>query len=205
MAKKNKKKKEAEETVDNTVPVNVEVVEKEDVEGVVGNGSEAEEQAGDSDDGLALLQQDNERLQKELEESKGQYLRLMAEFDNFRKRTRREAEAFREYASEGLMKALLPVLDDFGRTMAAMEKTDNLASLKEGVVMVSDKLNKVLEKEGMQPLESLGKDFDSELHDAIHSLPVDDDEKKGKVLDVVEKGYRLKDKVIRYAKVVVGE
>lgn len=205
MAKKNKKKNEAVEVEANGVEVKVEVTEKEAVEvEVEAVAAEESEENGGADE-LALLQENNKKLQQDLEESNGKYLRLMAEFDNFRKRTRREAEAFREYASEGLMKALLPVLDDFGRTFTAMEKTDNLASLKEGVVMVNDKLVKILEKEGLKPLESLGKDFDSELHDAIHSLPVDDEEKKGKVLDVVEKGYRMKDKVIRYSKVVVGE
>lgn len=146
-----------------------------------------------------------EALQKQLIESKDQYLRLMAEFDNYRKRTRREMDAQREYAAESVLKALLPVLDDFSRSMTAMEKTDNLTSLKEGVNMVHDKLHRVLEKEGLKSLESLGKPFDLEVHEAIASVPAPEDAKKGVVLDVVETGYRLKDKVIRYAKVVVGE
>lgn len=202
MAKKNKKHEEVAEKEKNGVEIKVEIPENEDVEINVETGSPAEEEAQDE---LALLKAANEKLAAELEESKAQYLRMLAEFDNFRKRTRREAEAFREYASEKLLTALLPVLDDFNRTLVAMEKTDNLASLKEGVVMVNDKLFKVMEKEGLKSLDAMGKDFDSALHEAIHSMPVDDEDKKGKVLDVVETGFRLKDKVIRYAKVVVGE
>lgn len=138
------------------------------------------------------------------QETQDLYVRLMAEFDNFRKRSRREMDAFREYASETVLSALLPVLDDFGRTLTAMEKTDNLASIKAGISLVTEKLHKTLEKEGLNEIKATGTPFDSSLHEAIHSIEVEEG-KKGTVLEEVEKGYRLKDKVIRYAKVIVGE
>jgi molecular chaperone GrpE len=157
------------------------------------------------------LADDVNGMKKELEAAKAraqeatdQYLRLLAEFDNFRKRSRREYDQLLEYASEKVLSAILPVLDDFDRTLTAMEKTDNLSSIKEGITMVTSKLQRVLEKEGLNLIEAKDAPFDSSLHEAIHSVEVPA-EKKGKVLEQVEKGYRLKDKVIRYAKVIVGE
>lgn len=147
---------------------------------------------------------ETENYRVKWQETQDLYVRLMAEFDNFRKRSRREMDAFREYASETVLSALLPVLDDFGRTLTAMEKTDNLASIKAGISLVTEKLHKTLEKEGLNEIKAAGTPFDSSLHEAIHSIEVEED-KKGTVLEEVEKGYRLKDKVIRYAKVIVGE
>jgi molecular chaperone GrpE len=153
---------------------------------------------------LAAMKAELEAAKARAQEATESYLRLMAEFDNFRKRSRREYETLQEYASEKVLTALLPVLDDFDRTLTAMEKTDNLASIKEGITMVTTKLHRTLEKEGLNLIDTAGADFDSGLHEAIHSIEVPD-EKKGKVLEQAEKGYRLKDKVIRYAKVIVGE
>jgi molecular chaperone GrpE len=147
---------------------------------------------------------EGENYRLKWQETQELYMRLMAEFDNFRKRSRREMDAFREYASETVLSALLPVLDDFGRTLTAMEKTDNLASIKAGISLVTEKLHKTLEKEGLNEIKAAGNPFDSSLHEAIHSVEVEEG-KKGTVLEEVEKGYRLKDKVIRYAKVIVGE
>ena len=154
---------------------------------------------------MELLTAELEASKKRAQEATDQYVRLLAEFDNFRKRTRREQLSLREYASEKLLTALLPVVDDFARSMTVMEKTDNLSSVKEGIQMVNDKLQRVLEKEGLNAIECTGKPFDSEIHEAIHSVEVPEEEKKGIVLEEVEKGYRLKDKVIRYSKVIVGE
>jgi molecular chaperone GrpE len=150
------------------------------------------------------LQAELEAAKARAQEATEQYLRLLAEFDNFRKRSRREYESLQEYASEKILISLLPVLDDFDRTLTAMEKTDNLASIKDGITMVTNKLHRTLEKEGLNLIDTQGADFDSSLHEAIHSVEVDDAQ-KGKVLEQAEKGYRLKDKVIRFAKVIVGE
>lgn len=154
---------------------------------------------------LEQLQQELEAARNRAAEASDQYVRLLAEFDNFRKRSRKEMSTMREYAAEGILTALLPVLDNFARSLTVMEKTDNLSSVKEGIHMVNENLHRVLEKEGLNPIGSLNQPFDSELHEAIHSMPVEEEEKKGTVLEEVEKGYRLKDKVIRYSKVIVGE
>lgn len=155
-------------------------------------------------DGTDAIRAEMEAAKARAQEATEQYLRLMAEFDNFRKRSRREYDSLLEYASEKVLVSLLPVLDDFDRTLTAMEKTDNLSSIKEGITMVTNKLHRTLEKEGLNLIEAVGESFDSTLHEAIHSVEVPE-EKKGKVLEQVEKGYRLKDKVIRYSKVIVGE
>jgi molecular chaperone GrpE len=152
----------------------------------------------------AALQAELEAAKARAQEATDQYVRLLAEFDNFRKRSRREYESLQEYASEKVLISLLPVLDDFDRTLTAMEKTDNLASIKDGINMVTNKLHRTLEKEGLNLIDTKDADFDSGLHEAIHSIEVDAAQ-KGKVLEQAEKGYRLKDKVIRFAKVIVGE
>lgn len=188
MAKSNKKKAKQEEA---------EVLEKqaENIE-----NESIENESTEQDDVRAEI----ESLNAQLEEKHNDYLRLMAEFDNFRKRTQREKAALIEYAGAEVVTALLPVLDDFERSMETMEKTDNLSSLKEGVVMIHDKFYNVLTKKGLTRIETEEADFDSELHEAIASVPAGE-EKSGKVIDTVEKGYKLKERVIRYAKVIVGE
>ncbi len=188
---------------DNTVEVHIEGSngkEQDQSEGGQEGGEVTEEP-----DELALLKAEVEKARQEVVELKDKNLRLRAEFDNFRRRTRKEALDFREYASEEMITALLPFIDDFGRTMGAMEKTDKLSSLKEGITLVNGKLWNILEKKGVKILDPMGEEFNLDYHEAIHSIPVEEEEKKGKVLDVVEKGYQLKDKVIRYAKVVIGE
>lgn len=152
----------------------------------------------------AALQAELELKKTELATARAEYLRLMAEFDNFRKRNARERADLIEYAGADVLKALLPILDDFQRTLTAIEKTDNLASIREGIGMVSLNLNKILEKQGLVAIESKGLAFDSSVHEAIGSFEAEE-EKKGFVLEEAERGYKLKDKVIRYAKVIVGE
>ncbi|MEM7037800.1 MAG: nucleotide exchange factor GrpE [Bacteroidota bacterium] len=210
MAKKRRtKKEEAEETKNEEVRIEVEGVENEGVggEGQAGEGSAAETPSAEDESAaeIARLSTELEGAKKRAQEATEQYLRLMAEFDNFRKRQRRELDAVREYAAESVLTALLPVLDDFDRTLTAMGKTDNLSSVQDGINMVSEKLHRVLEKEGLNPIDAKGQPFDTDLHDAIQSVSIPDEEKKGTVLEVAEKGYRLKDKVIRYSKVIVGE
>jgi molecular chaperone GrpE len=140
----------------------------------------------------------------ELTEQRADFLRLMAEFDNFRKRTQREKAALVEYAATDTLTALLPVLDDFERTISVMDQSDNLASIKEGVSMVHNKFLKILTGQGLALIEAKGLDFNSEYHEAIASISAGE-EQVGKVIEEVEKGYRLKEKVIRYSKVIVGE
>lgn len=190
--KEMKSAESADSQLDNEVIAELETEEVESVaEGAVADES-------------SELRAELEAAKARAQEATEQYLRLMAEFDNFRKRSRREYDSLLEYASEKVLVSLLPVLDDFDRTLTAMEKTDNLSSIKEGITMVTGKLHRTLEKEGLNLIDVTGASFNSTLHEAIHSVEVPD-EKKGKVLEQVEKGYRLKDKVIRYSKVIVGE
>jgi len=154
---------------------------------------------------LAELQLKLRETQRELEEQKSLAMRLQADFINFRKRKEKEMSDTVRFANEDLLKELLPILDNFDRALEAIDKTDNLAAVKEGIGLVSNNMRRQLGKIGLEPIESKGKEFDVNLHDAITSVPVEEEEKKGIVIDEIEKGYRLKDKVIRFSKVVVGE
>lgn len=144
-----------------------------------------------------------EKLSGELAEAKDKYLRLYSEFDNFRKRTAKEKIDTILNATEGLLKDLLPVVDDFQRAKEAMAKSEDVDALREGVDLIYTKFYKVLENKGLKPIEAKEQPFDVELHESVTQFPAGDD-KKGLVIEELEKGYFLNDKVIRYAKVVVG-
>jgi molecular chaperone GrpE len=141
--------------------------------------------------------------QKEMEEWKDKYLRLASDFDNFRKRSQKEKSELIKYAGEDLIKSLLPVVDDFDRSLLVMEKSDNVSALKEGIQMISHKFRQLLINKGLKPMDSIQQSFNSEFHEAITTVP-GPEELKGVVIDEVEKGYFLEDKVLRYAKVIVG-
>jgi len=143
-------------------------------------------------------------LKAELALANDKYLRLYAEFDNFRRRTIKEREDARKMEGKDLITSLLPVLDDFERALKAMENATDVAPVKEGVVLVQNKLKNALTKTGLKEMESIGSTFDPELQEAITNIPAPNDDMKGKVIDEMEKGYFLNDKVIRFAKVIVG-
>lgn len=145
-----------------------------------------------------------EELLLELAELKDKHLRLFSEFDNFRKRTQREKADLLKMASADLLTALLPVLDDFERANKSMSTATDIVALKEGVELIYNKFSNLLIQKGLEPMNSMGKDFDTDLHEAITNIPAPSEDLKGKVVDVVEKGYTLQGKVLRYAKVVVG-
>ena len=144
-----------------------------------------------------------QQLQIEIEDWKQKYLYLSAEFENYKKRTLKERIEFSKMANAEIMSALLPVLDDFERSVKAFEKVQNNAAL-EGVVLIQHKLKSVLEHKGLKSLNSMGAEFDVELHEAITNLPVNDESQKGKVVEELERGYLLNDKILRHAKVAVG-
>lgn len=144
-------------------------------------------------------------LNKQLEESKKEYLFLMAEFDNFRKRTLREKAELIRNGAEKALGDILPIVDDFERAVKANEKADDINAVKEGFDLIYNKFIKYLEKNQVKAMESTGNDFDTELHEAVTTFPVDDEAKKGKVIDTVLTGYTINDKVLRHAKVVVGQ
>lgn len=146
---------------------------------------------------------ETELLQKELGEMKDKYLRIFAEFDNYRKRTIKERQEIIKLAAKDSLGALLPAVDDFGRAIRLAN--DNDEKIPEGIILIYNKLFKALEQQGIKEMETTGQDFDPELHEALTKIPAPSEELKGKIIDTVEKGYYLNDKIIRYAKVVVGE
>ena len=145
-----------------------------------------------------------EVLKEELATANDRYLRLYAEFDNFRRRTVKEREEARKMEGKDIMVALLPILDDFDRALRSMEGATDVIPVKEGVELIQNKLKNTLTQKGLKPMESIGNPFDPEFHEAITNIPAPTEEWKGKVIDEMEKGYILNDKVLRFAKVIVG-
>jgi molecular chaperone GrpE len=145
------------------------------------------------------------KLQSDLDEQKDKYLRLAAEFENFKRRSSRERIELIQTAGKEVISSLLQVLDDCDRAERQMQETNDPAQIKAGVQLVFNKLRKTLQAQGLKAMESLNTDFDVEKHEAITEVPVDDKNLKGKVVDEVEKGYYLNDKLVRFAKVVVGK
>lgn len=158
----------------------------------------------DKEETAEAAQDPQDALKKEVEELKDKYLRLYSEFENFRRRTSKEKVEMLQYAGEDIIVSILPVLDDFQRAQKSIKETSDLKAVKEGVDLIHHKLFKTLESKGLKPMESVGKEFNSEIHEAITQSPAPSDDLKGKVIDEVEKGYMLNEKVIRYAKVIIG-
>lgn len=154
-----------------------------------------------ADESSSLLRE----LEQELQESRDKHLRLLAEFDNFKRRNAKERLELRKTAAEDLIVDLLGVLDDFQRAKSALENNPEASKAAEGFLLISGKLRHILDQRELKPMEAKGADFDPERHEAITEIPAPSDEMKGKVVDVIEEGYLLGDKIIRYAKVVVGK
>ena len=149
------------------------------------------------------IEEQLEAAKKEVEQYKDKYLRAVAEFDNYRKRTLKEKAELLLNGSEKAVCAFLPILDDFERAIA--DKTEDVNAIKEGMQIIFNKFNKTLESLGVKKIETEGKDFDVDFHEAVAMVPGMGDDKKGKVIDCVQTGYQLNDKVIRHAKVAVGQ
>lgn len=151
------------------------------------------------------LAKDLEEAKTELDKQKKEYLFLLAEFDNFRKRTLKEKADLVKNAAEKAMLEILPVVDDFERALQAMHDSSDLESVKEGVDLIYNKFVKYLESNGVKAIDSNNADFNTEFHEAVTTFPAADDSQKGKVIDTVQKGYMINDKVLRHSKVVVGQ
>ena len=136
---------------------------------------------------------------------KDKYLRQAAEFDNYRKRVLKEKSELIQNGGESVISSLLPIIDDFERALQNMKKSDDTAALKEGVELIYQKFMKTLESNGLKTIETKEADFNTDFHEAVAMIPAPNDESKGKVVDCVQKGYKLNDKVIRHAKVAVGQ
>jgi molecular chaperone GrpE len=172
--------------------------------------------AGDSDEPSPEIEYENgpasdkevpeaRAIVEKLAEMQDKYIRLSAEFDNYRRRTLREKMELSKYATEDLLAKIIPLMDDFERAQSHLESAKDCVALKNGIDLIYSKFSEFLKQNGISEIESLNADFNVDLHEAVAKVPVTGEEKKGKVVDVLQKGYYLRDKVIRFAKVVVGE
>ena len=182
---------------------------KEQVHEAESAQAEAGKEAGQTDEKDLTpeekLGKELEEARKTVEELKDKYLRLSAEFDNFRKRTMKEKAELIKNGGEKAINAILPVLDDLERALQNMQKTDDVKAVYDGIGLIYQKFLKNLHQEGLEKMEPVGKDFDTDYHEAIALVPAQSEEQKGKVLDCVQTGYKLNEKVIRHAKVVVAQ
>lgn len=194
----NKKKKEEEPVIENNTAEETAESLKDNVENT------AEQANNETADEPAVELSVEEKLQQQVAELNDKYLRLFAEFDNFKRRTQKERVELLQTAGKDIVVSLLPVLDDFERAIKATEKSTEVAPVREGIELVQTKLKSILSQKGLKEIESLNTPFDTDLHEAITQIPSPTDEQKGKVIDELEKGYTLNDKVVRFAKVVVG-
>jgi len=144
-------------------------------------------------------------LKKEVEEQKEKFIRLYADFDNFKRRNAKERVELIQTAGREVIQSLLEVMDDCDRAERQMQKSDDVAQIREGIQLVFSKLRNTMHSKGVKEMKTIGEEFNADFHEAITEIPVTDDKMKGKVVDEVEKGYTLNDKIIRFAKVVVGK
>ncbi len=151
------------------------------------------------------LEAEIEQLKTEKAELNDRFLRLFSEFDNYKKRVSKEKLDLIATASEKVIVSLLPIIDDFERAIAANEKVEDITAIKEGFNLIYNKLIKMMKRFDVEEIQAKGEEFNTDFHEAVTHFPTQNEEEKGKVIDVTEKGYKLKDKVIRYAKVVVGQ
>lgn len=192
------------ENIEKNIEINDENVDKNAVsEDNTENASAKADNSADEMTAKPTLEEQLEAAKKEAEQYKDKYLRAVAEFDNYRKRTLKEKAELLLNGSEKAVCAFLPILDDFERAIA--DKTEDVNAIKEGVQIIFNKFNKTLESLGVKKIETEGKDFDVDFHEAVAMVPGMGDDKKGKVIDCVQTGYQLNDKVIRHAKVAVGQ
>ena len=157
------------------------------------------------DNATAESDSEVEKLKRELDETKDKYLRIVAEFENFKRRNAKERVELIQTAGREVITEMLDVIDDCDRAQKQIEASDDAKDMKEGVLLIFNKLRNVLQSRGLRPMETIHKDFDPDLHDAITEIPAPTPDLKGKVIDEVMKGYYLNDKIIRHAKVVVGK
>jgi len=143
--------------------------------------------------------------EEKLAEMQDKYIRLSAEFDNYRKRTLREKMELSKYAAENILIKIIPLMDDFERALTHMDTATDCVAMKNGIDLIYNKFSEFLKQNGISEIESLNSNFNVDIHEAVAKVPVQEEEKKGKVVDVLQKGYYIQDKVLRFSKVVVGE
>ncbi len=187
----------SEKEKEEQIPVNEEVNKEEEAPAAAAEQETAE---AETDKKSEL-----DELREKCENQKNDYLRLMADFDNYKKRTLKEKADLIKSAGEHIFNNILPLVDDFERAKKAMESATEVGSVKEGVDLIYGKFIAFLAQNGVKPIETEAKDFDTDFHEAVAKIPAPTEDLKGKVVDCMQKGYTLNEKVIRYAKVVVGE
>jgi molecular chaperone GrpE len=188
---------ETQEVSDNSIQKE-DVTQQEEIKETAEKEEKCEEARQDAEDEQTLLK-------KQLEDLNDKHIRLIAEYDNFRKRTLREKMELSKSAGEGILLGILPVIDDFDRARAHLGTASDLDAVKEGIDLIYNKFQEFLKQQGITEIETEEHEFDSEVHEAVTKIPAPSEEMKGKIIDCVQKGYKLNDKVIRYPKVVVGE
>ena len=188
--------KEQDSKVEREEKVNGKEVQEEE-------GQQSEEEVGEEEE--AEEEKKEPTAEEKLAELQDRYLRLSAEYDNFRKRTLKEKIELQRNANEAMLLTLLSVSDDFDRALQSVDEATDIEAVKEGLHLISGKFNNFLQQQGVKEIEAEKKEFDTDLHDAITKIPAPSKKLKGKVVDVVQKGYFLNDKVLRHAKVVIGE
>lgn len=180
---------------------NQELQDTEDATNLQNEVANAAEENGVADN----VADEQDGLQKKYDELNDSHLRLMAEYDNYRKRTLREKSELIKNGGESALTHLLPIIDDFERALQNIRKTEDIEAINEGIELIYNKFMGYLSQQGVKPIETVGKPFDTEEAEAVAIIPAPEPDMKGKVLDCVQTGYTLNDKVIRHAKVVVGE
>lgn len=193
------------EKVDENVAVNPEAREAEAAELEAEDEASVEEVIPEESEEVDSLEKKLQETEEKLEKEKKEYLFLMAEFENFRKRTMKEKADLIKNGGEKVLKGILPILDDFERGIKASADATDAKAVLEGMELIYNKLRNYLEQNGVKEMDPADDVFDTEKHEAISVVPVPDDDKKGKILDTVQKGYTLNGKVLRHAKVVVGQ
>ena len=182
------------------------IVEENDTQTATAEPKKAEETTESTEEKAELSPEEEiTELKQQVGELKDKYLRVFAEFENFRKRSVREKLEMMKTAAQDTMSVLLPVLDDFDRAKKSADDPDSEEQFTEGIELLYNKIYTILQNKGLSAMESTGEAFDPELHEAVTEIPAPTEEMKGKVIDTIEKGYKLNDKIIRHAKVVVGK
>ena len=200
-----KKTKEKQSQDTQNKDINIDITDTPTAEGAEQDMEPAEELPVEEMDETAKLTAEVDDLKAQIEKQKDDYLRLMAEFDNYRRRTLREKADLIKTGGESCMKAILPVIDDFERAMQAMANSNDVEALKTGVELIYNKFRAYLEQNGVKEMETIGVEFDADKHEAIAQIPAFEPEQKGKIIDCTQKGYTLIDVVIRFPKVVVAQ
>jgi molecular chaperone GrpE len=204
-----KKMHEKEDVTEKTADENAEFRENTELNPTSGsdsdNTAEPSASATEAEAAADKVVSEVRAIEEKLAEMQDKYLRLSAEFDNYRKRTLKEKMELSKYAEENILAKIIPLMDDFDRAIQHIDTAADDEAMKNGLNLIYVKFNEFLKQNGVTEIEALNSDFNVELHDAVAKAPVDDESKKGKIVDVILKGYYLRDKILRHAKVVVGE